>query len=87
MIYHPTCLILSSCVSSAAVLIVLHIFFRNHPLLTPSYQIYFVVPVVLPLYHISSTPRLRRHLLCLTYPPSLLSSMSASAVLINLSLL
>ena len=91
MIYRPIFPILYSCVSTAAVLIVPHIFFRPHPPLNPSYHIYFVFSILLPLCHISVdavsiAPHLRRYLYFHTYTPPLSYSMSNFAVLLNLRL-
>ena len=65
----PTCPILSSRVYSEAFLVVPHIFYRQHPLLNPSYHIYFLSPSS----HLFSTsllpcPCLRHRLFCRVYP-------------------
>ena len=90
-IYRPMYLIFSSCISIADVFIFLHIFFHTHPPPTPSSHIYFVYPIVLPLYNISYDaisvvlcPHRRIH--CHPYPLSLSFSVSDSSVLINLYL-
>ena len=82
----PMCLILSYRVSSTAIFVVPHICCCHHPPPTPSSHIYNSVIIVLPIYHISSTPSLHRHLRWHTYPPPLSYSVSASAVLVNLCL-
>ena len=87
----PLCLILSSHVFTAAVLVVPHICFRPYPPSPLSSCISFVVPIVSPLCHISAASVsiascLRRCLCFHPYPPSLSSSVSDYAVLVNLRL-
>ena len=78
-------------VSTTAVLIVPHICFRTYPLSSSLSHISFVVPIVLPLHHISApavsvASRLLGRIRCHPCPLYLSSRMSASAVLINLIL-
>ena len=51
--YCSLCLILSSCISTASVLVVLHICFRPYPPPPSSFCISFVVPIVSPICYIS----------------------------------
>ena len=85
------CLVLSSPVSASVVLVIQHNFCYPHPPPTQSFKIFFVVPVVLPLCHISAAAIsislcFRRYIRCHPYLPPLSSSVSASAFLINLCL-
>ena len=64
----------SSCVSTATVIIVLHIFCRLHPPLSPSSHVSFVVPIVPPLFRISADSvliitHICFHIHCFPYPP------------------
>ena len=82
----PLCLSLSYHVSTTVTLVVPHIFFCHYPLLPSSTRIYFFVPVVSPLFHVSAVdvsfaPHLHIH--CHPCPLSLSSPLSASDVLIN----
>ena len=79
----PLCLILSYCVSTAAVRVVLNILSLNYPLLPSSFPISFF-PYYLPTAFVSTSLRLCRRIFFRPYPPSLSSSISDSSVLINL---
>ena len=90
--YHPLWLILSSCVSTPDVLVILYIFFHHYPMLPLSSRISFVFPIALPLCHVYSAAvstdlHLHYHIHFHPCPPPLSYCVSGSTVIINMILL
>ena len=89
--YRPLRLILSSHVSTAAILVVLHICFHPYSRSPLSSHISFFVPMVSSLYliyaaDVSITPRLHLCIRYHTYPMSLSYRVSDDTIMINLIL-